>query len=87
VNSPEIHDTVIISDGGPWYFHDRHCDVYPGEKAIFDAAQGRFHPSWRAQSEGWMLVRPPKWLRWFLRPEWYVTDQKTVNFLTGRAKG
>lgn len=58
---------TIVSDGGPWVKHNMPCAVEPSQKAVYDLGQGVFLPSWAAQRQGWMLIKPPKWLRWFLR--------------------
>jgi hypothetical protein len=60
----ETHQPKIITDGGPWAEHDMACPVKwrEGKVAVLDIGDGVFHPSWDAQREGWMTIRPPKWL-------------------------
>lgn len=60
---------LIITDGGPWAIHDQACAVCweTGEKAVIDVQTRIFLPSWEAQEAGWMLIRPPRWMRRFLK--------------------
>ena len=54
---------IIVSDGGPWATHDVPCPIYwESESAILDMEKGQFHPSWKAQKEGWRLVKFPRWM-------------------------
>lgn len=48
---------------GPAAQHDMPCPVYPESFAVFQCHRGVFHPSWRAQTEGWRLVRARNWLQ------------------------
>ena len=57
----------IKTDGGPWCEHNMPCPVHIKNRAVYDMNSGVFNPSWEAQSEGWMLVKPPRWLRWLFR--------------------
>ena len=52
-----VHTPNIIYDG-PFGDHDMPCSVLHGqEKAVLDMNQGVFHPSWKAQGDGWRLIR------------------------------
>ena len=42
---------------GPVAEHDQCCAVYNTESAVLDLSEGVFLPSWRAQKNGWHLVR------------------------------
>lgn len=42
---------------GPLALHDQRCAVLPGESAVLYMNDGVFHPSWKAQIDGWHLVR------------------------------
>ena len=65
----ETHKPKMITDGGPWVKHDMPCPVMwmTGDKAVYNLNTHVFEPSWRAQKEGWMTIRPPRLLRKFLR--------------------
>jgi hypothetical protein len=57
----------ILNLGLP-VFHDMRCCVAPGEPAVYRTNDGVFLPSWKAQGEGWKLVRARNWFqRWILR--------------------
>ncbi len=58
---------IIDTDGGPWAKHNKPCPVFQDEHAVFDLNIGIFLPSWKAQREGWILVKVPRWLRWFIK--------------------
>jgi hypothetical protein len=63
--SPEFIDHGIVVE------HDQACCVHHSGKgirsAIIDCNTGIFHPSWRAQKEGWKLVQAKSWFqRWLL---------------------
>lgn len=54
----ETHYPDIVTDGGPWADHDMACPVYYLSKpAVLDLNTGVFHPSWKAQDQGWRLVK------------------------------
>ena len=62
----------ILTDGGPWADHNYPCPVYREEHAVLDLSTDTFHPSWKAQSEGYMIVKIERlWarrlLKWLLR--------------------
>jgi len=63
----ELLSPTIQTDGGPWVKHNMPCAVNLSEHAVYDLSLGVFLPSWNAQRDGWMLVKPPKWLRWFFK--------------------
>lgn len=58
---------TIVTDGGPWAQHNMPCAVYQQQKAVYSLGTGIFLPSWEAQKDGFMLIRPPKWMRKFLK--------------------
>lgn len=63
----DVRQPRIVTDGGPWAQHDQACAVYQDQKAVINLNRGIFEPSWAAQSDGWMLVKPPRWLRWLAK--------------------
>lgn len=63
----QLMKPTVETDGGPWATHDMPCAVYQDKPAVLDLSTGMFHPSWRAQEEGWMLVRVPRWAKWIVR--------------------
>lgn len=65
---------VVMTDGGPWCKHNMPCAVYPDEHAVLQMNTGVFHPSWRAQREGWMLVKLPRWVQRIVR--WLRLDER-----------
>ena len=60
-----------IVSHGPAATHDMPCAVYRELPAVLDCNTGIFHPSWSAQSDGYILihVRRP-WLRRKLQ-DWF----------------
>ena len=58
---------TIITDGGPWATHDMPCCVYEDEPAVLQIITGVFEPSWKAQREGWELVKVNRFQRWILK--------------------
>jgi len=49
---------TVTTDGGPWATHNMPCAVMDQtERAVLDMNTNVFQPSWKAQSEGWRLVR------------------------------
>ena len=52
---------------GPACTHNMPCAVYRDEPAVLNCNTGIFAPSWKAQKEGYMLVKPPRLLRWFFK--------------------
>ena len=63
----KAREPTLVTDGGPWAEHDMACPVLSGEKAMYAVGTGVFMPSQKAQDAGWMTIRPPRWLRGFLR--------------------
>ena len=68
-NGLKVWKPTIVSDAGPWATHNMPCPIYynKGVKAVLDLGSGIFLPSWKAQREGYMLVKVPKYLRWFMK--------------------
>ena len=56
-----------VDDYGLVVEHDMPCAVHPKEHAVFQGNSGVFLPSWKAQREGWMIIKVPKWLKRFLK--------------------
>jgi hypothetical protein len=54
----------VIEEYGPVCTHNMPCAVYGDQPAVLNCNKGIFAPSWKAQKDGYMLVKPPKWLRW-----------------------
>jgi len=49
---------TIITDGGPWANHNMPCAVMDQtEKAVLDLNSNVFQPSWKAQENGWHLIK------------------------------
>jgi len=49
---------TIVTDGGPWANHNMPCAVYDQkEKAVLNLNSGVFQPSWKAQQNGWHLIK------------------------------
>lgn len=47
--------------------HNQACAVYHHDtSAVFDCDTGVFHPSWKAQQDGWRLVKADRWWKRFL---------------------
>jgi hypothetical protein len=61
----EVHKPQIEFHG-PAAEHDVACPIF-GPKYHAVLSDGIFQPSWKAQHEGWMTVKAPKWLQKFLR--------------------
>jgi hypothetical protein len=65
--------TVDDHDSGLVAIHNMPCMVQNGvyreiEPAVIDLNSGIFHPSWRAQRDGWFLIRArSKWQRFVCR--------------------
>jgi hypothetical protein len=62
---PEFLDLGIVVE------HNQACCVYHSgadiRSAVIECNTGVFHPSWRAQQEGWKLVQAKSWFqRWLL---------------------
>lgn len=53
----ELAKIKIETDGGPWARHNYPCPVHGDEPAVLNLDDGVFHPSWKAQDAGWMLVK------------------------------
>jgi len=54
-HKPKIESHVIYAD------HDQSCAVRHGESAVLDMHEWVFHPSWKAQKDGWRLVQAKRW--------------------------
>jgi len=75
IHLPPMKPQVI--DLGPVVVHNMPCAVYIEESAVLNLNLGVFHPSWRAQKEGWTLVQMnagtyvvhprSRFTRWLLR--------------------
>lgn len=58
---PEFEDHGMIVE------HDQCCAVLHDQFAVFNMNTGHFHPSWKAQGQGWRLVQAKtRWQRWLL---------------------
>ncbi len=57
----------VKTDGGPWATHNMPCCIHADSHAVYDLGTGIFHPSWKAQKEGWALVKLPGWACWLLK--------------------
>lgn len=64
---PDLHEPVIVTDGGPWAEHDMACAVCHQRKAVLELHSGNFQPCWSCQSQGWMITRRRRrwWTDWF----------------------
>ena len=51
--------TVEDFGGAPVAVHDMPCAVrwQSGDPAVLDISTGVFHPGWKAQEQGWRLVK------------------------------
>jgi len=56
----------VFTDGGPWAEHNMPCCVHRDEHAVLNLNEGIFVPSDKARKEGWMLIKPPAWVKWLL---------------------
>ena len=56
-----------IEPYGPAVSHNMPCAVHRDKPAVLQGNSGVFLPSWKAQEEGYMLLKVPKWLRRFLK--------------------
>ena len=63
----ELLKIKVLTDGGPWAMHNYPCPVYSDEPAVLEIHDGVFHPSWKAQSEGWALVKTSGWRGWVIK--------------------
>lgn len=62
-----LAEIKIETDGGPWVTHNAPCSVFGDEHAVLDLNNGIFLPSWKAQGEGWRLVKADtRFRRWIL---------------------
>lgn len=48
---------------GPYAEHDQCCAIMFYEPAVLDMHEWVFRPSWKAQKDGWRLVRARNWLQ------------------------
>lgn len=56
---------------GFWIGHNYPCPIYGDEHSVYNINTGLFEPSWKAQKEGWMLIKvKSKRLRGFIN--WLV---------------
>lgn len=62
----ELHQPVVITDGGPWAEHDHACAVCSARHSVLDLNTGMFQPCWGCQQDGWYLVRSKPLRRWLL---------------------
>lgn len=53
----ELMQPEVLSDGGPWAIHNMPCCVHSQEKAVLNLNSGVFGPSWKAQREGYRLIK------------------------------
>jgi hypothetical protein len=59
---PQVENHGIFAE------HDQCCAVYWAESAVLGLSRGIFEPSWKAQQDGWQLVRArTKFQRWLVR--------------------
>lgn len=58
---------TIITDKDPCVYHNMPCAVMETQLAVLELETKIFLPSQKAQKEGWMLIKAPKWLRGFLK--------------------
>ncbi len=69
----ELQKTPLLKPAffeiGMGYNHNMPCCVHhSSEPAVLDTSVGVFMPSWRAQREGWQLVKADtKFKRWLLQ--------------------
>jgi hypothetical protein len=57
-----------VENHGIFAHHDQRCAVYSGQSAVLELGEGVFHPSWKAQSDGWQLVHADtRFKRWLVR--------------------
>lgn len=61
----DLHHPEIISHG-LCAEHDQCCPVHWKEPAVLDMSTGIFNPSWKAQDEGWTLVKADSKFKKFL---------------------
>ena len=67
IETLKVMKPKVITDGGPWAFHNMPCAVYQDKKAVLNLGKGIYGPSWKAKSHGYILVKVPKWLRRLLK--------------------
>lgn len=53
----------IVENHGIFAEHDQRCAVLHGQHAVLELGNGVFHPSWKAQAEGWRLVQAKNWFQ------------------------
>ena len=51
----QIHEPLVVTDGGPWAEHDYACPTCQVRKAVLFLNTGQFHPCDQCRSEGWEL--------------------------------
>jgi hypothetical protein len=60
--NPRVHHPEIEFVGPGVARHNQACAVYHHDtSAVLNCNTGVFHPSWKAQQEGWRLVRADNW--------------------------
>lgn len=57
----EMHQPVVITDGGPWAIHDHACSVCSKNKSVLDLNTGIYQPCWTCQRAGWAVIRKSRW--------------------------
>lgn len=53
----------IIIDLGPVAQHNQRCAILKNESAVLCINTGVFHPSWKAQQQGWHIVKADTWVK------------------------
>lgn len=61
MSSLKLLKPKVITDGGPWAHHNMPCAIYNDEHAVLDLNGNVFMPSWKAQKEGWKLIKINNW--------------------------
>ena len=57
---------IKVFDHGMLFNHNMPCCIYTDDQpAVMDCTNGIFTPSWRAQNDGWALVRYDANAGWF----------------------
>ncbi len=61
----DVHNPELIFHG-PCVEHDYACPVHRNLPAVLNMSTGVFEPSWKAQEEGWALVKADSWFKKFV---------------------
>ena len=72
-----------VENHGLFAEHDQACAVFQDQPAVLDCRSGVFKPSWRAQQDGWTLVKLDT--RWKRFAYWLMTG-KHAGKQTAKAK-